>query len=229
MVTFGFFIGLAVLTFVILVIIAIATIIGALALNKSQYFNTNIKVKNAHAYLTAAAVISTIIAFIMLILLGWIIFKNPFSDIQISEAFLANTTPTAKDLSLAVLTGKKLQDGETGRLIILIVLFLLSLTVIILAILCVLAAYEMSQVLTRDQKAVDGANAAFIASFAALFEVGFIIIVSILSYQLKSEASTDITKLDTVLEKNAEKKSTEKKVSGISCATDPNNPSCTPV
>lgn len=199
MVSSGFFIAMAVLALVLLIIITIASIYGAIALSQSSYFNTNSKVKNAHSYLTASSVIGSITLFVLFILVIYILIKKPFSSIEVTEAFITNKNPSPKDILLAFASEKQLKEGETGRSLILVVFIILTFLVLFLAFLCLLAAYEMSQVLVRDQKAVDGANAAFIGSLAGIIEVFVVFIIAIFSYSLKNEAQEDIKKLDESL------------------------------
>lgn len=199
MVSSGFFIAMIVLSIILLIIITIASIYGAVALSNSAYFSTDNRVKTAHSYLTASSVIGSIILFILFIVIFYILIKNPFSQIQITEAFISNSSPTAKDIALAFLSEKKLKEGESARLIILVMFIIITFMVLLLAILCLLASYQMSQVLVRDQKAIDGANAAFVGAIAGIVEVFLIFIVTIFSYSLKSEAQTDTDQLDKIL------------------------------
>lgn len=218
----SFFIGMIVLAVILLIIITIAAIIGAIALAGSKYFDTNSRVKTAHSWLTAAAVIGSIILFIMIILAVYIFAKSPFSSIYITEAFLANSTPTAKDIALAWVSEKQLKAGETARSFILISLIFITFLTILLGIFCGVAAFQMSEVLNRDQKAVDGANAAFIGAFAGVLEIGVVIVVTVLALALKNEAKDDINKLDNVL---TTKKSPMTEFE-MKCLNDPTNPFC---
>jgi len=197
----GTIIALLLFAIILLIVITIAAAIGASNARKSKYYDTDSRIRTAYTCLWVTALISGIIILILIGILLYIIFGKPFSELELSAAFLNNNYPSSKDVALAVLSEKKLEAGQTTSTLIFIGLIFLTILVVIAGIVCGVAAFNLSQVLTRDQPAIDAENAAFIATLAGIFSIFIIFVLVILYMGKRSEANSDLDKLDSVIEK----------------------------
>lgn len=199
----GTIIALLLFAIILLLVITIAAAFGASNAAKSKYYNTDSKIRLAYSGLLTAAIIGGIVLFFMFIILLYIIIKKPFSELELSAAFLNNNYPSSKDVALAILSEKKLEAGQITSTVIFIGLIFLTILVVVVGIVCGVAAFNLSQVLTRDQPAIDAENAAFIATLAGLFSIFIIVVLVILYMGKRSEANSDLDKLNSVIEKRS--------------------------
>lgn len=177
------------LLFVILVIIAAlllltASITATLAANNafsSARYNSDNTVRSAHQNLVFSAALGWSALAILIVILIVAVVAGGFSNIDISDAFLNNTSPTKEDLVNAYRGQKELSAGHTTQIVVLVVLILLCIVTIIVGILAAVAASQLSGVRNRDDKIDTAYSEAIAAAVSGIAGIALMIFAT-LSY-----------------------------------------------
>lgn len=193
-----------VIAVLLLVVITFASTVAASDLTKSTYYNgpTGGPLRNAHKYLTIAAVIGWSALAVMVIIFGVAWYAGALTLPVITPAFLNNAAPSEADIVKAHETQQKIEGVTTTGVVLIIVLISLAIVIFVAAVLCVIAAADIAKVSIRDDKANTAYTASIVGAVAGV-GVTLSVVVALISYLgIRTYQQQESKKLSTLVEKH---------------------------
>jgi amino acid transporter len=188
-----------ILTCIALIVCGFAAVAGAIDAMDSTQYNSNSNVRSGHQNLTIAGALAWTSIAVLLVIVIVAVVAGGFSTVEISDALLSKDNLSKNDVFNLYKSEAELSSGKTTQLVVLITMILVAIVTFIVGIMSVLAAIDLGNVKTPDDKAKSAYSDAVIASVAGVGSIGLMIVAVIAYVGVRAARQNQLAKVATAV------------------------------
>ena len=189
------FIVMVIMAAILLFTSSLTSTIGAVDSFASSYYNSDIKLRSAHQYLTISAALGWSSLALLIVILIVAAAAGGFSTVKVSDQMLLKPNPTPEEISAVSNAEKELSSGKTTRTILIIILILIALITFLIGILSAIGAVYLGELDQQDSNSRSAYTQSIISSISGVGGIGIMFVAIFVYISIRSDNDSEIGKL----------------------------------